>query len=96
LSAATMACGAKTRRMVATTLRKRSITERYSAAAVWHVHPFAFAGGAPSFCGAQPPPPFDFGFPFFARPSHEGAPSRPGPTCTSRESLRSRSPPSSV
>ncbi len=43
-SAATMACGAKNRRTAATTLRRRSITERYSAAAVWHVHPFAFAG----------------------------------------------------
>jgi hypothetical protein len=34
-------------------LRRRSITERYSAAAVWHVHSFALAGRAPSFCGAQ-------------------------------------------
>jgi hypothetical protein len=33
-SAATIACGAKTRWMAATTLRRRSITERYSAAAV--------------------------------------------------------------
>jgi hypothetical protein len=34
-------------------LRRRSITERYSAAAVWHVHSFALAGRAPSCCGAQ-------------------------------------------
>ena len=38
-SAATMACGTKTLRTAATTLRRRSITERCSAAEVWHVQP---------------------------------------------------------